>query len=38
MILVLHACIPTFGVVIMRHVEPGGERDKERELEIEKDI
>lgn len=28
MILVLHACLPTLWVVIMRHVEPGEERKR----------
>lgn len=28
MILVLHACLPTLWVVIVRHVEPGAERKK----------
>ncbi len=30
MILVLHACLPTLWVVIMRHVEPDAEREKKK--------
>lgn len=38
MVLVLHACLPTFGVVIVRHVEAGGETDKKGVRDTEGDI
>lgn len=39
MILVLHAHLTTLRVVIMRHVEPGAEKEKKREVrDAERDI